>query len=247
MIGILDSGIGGVTVLNHIRKLLKHQHFIYYSDSKNNPYGEKPEQEIYDMVKNIVEYLIQKGCQTIVIACNTASAICSSRLRKEYPTIRIIAIEPALKVVKDGQYKGLTLVLATSATLKSQKFLNTYQKYKTEQTVLVPCKGLANDIEENNQEKINEFLQNLKKEYPETKNIVLGCTHYPLIQNRILEYFKEVNFFDGGIGVSRLLQKEIQDKNQKEVIEFIDSSESIEKQNRFYNYINNENKEIKKS
>lgn len=236
MIGILDSGIGGVTVLKQIRKRLKNQHYIYYSDSKNNPYGEKTEEEIYHIVKEIVEKLLQRGCHTIVIACNTASAVCIDKLRKEYKNINLVAIEPAIKVVKDGNYKGLTLVLATPATIKSKKFLNTFEQYKTKESILVECPNLANYIEEKNEEKIDEYIKNIKKEYPETKNIVLGCTHYPLIQKNILKYFKKVHFFDGGIGVSKLLQKKVkeQPENSKEIIEFIDSSKNKEKEKRFF-------------
>ena len=82
MIGILDSGIGGVSVLLEIIKLIPKGHFIYYSDSKNNPYGDKSNDEVYSIVKNIVNFLLEKGCVAIVIACNTASAMCVKRLRE---------------------------------------------------------------------------------------------------------------------------------------------------------------------
>lgn len=159
MIGILDSGIGGVTVLKQIRKRLKNQHYIYYSDSKNNPYGEKTEEEIYHIVKEIVEKLLQRGCHTIVIACNTASAVCIDKLRKEYKNINLVAIEPAIKVVKDGNYKGLTLVLATPATIKSKKFLNTFEQYKTKESILVECPNLANYIEKKTKKKLMNTLK----------------------------------------------------------------------------------------
>lgn len=83
-IGIFDSGIGGVTVLKEILKILPEEKYIYYSDSKNNPYGDKTEKEILTICDNIVKYLLQQNCKAIVIACNTASAKAVSYLRKKY-------------------------------------------------------------------------------------------------------------------------------------------------------------------
>ena len=113
MIGVLDSGIGGVTVLREILKQGINAKFIYYSDSKNNPYGDKSEDKVYSIVKGIVDYLLDSGCIAIVIACNTASAICVKRLREEYPNTLFIAIEPAYKMVHDYNPEGKTLVMAT--------------------------------------------------------------------------------------------------------------------------------------
>lgn len=84
-IGIFDSGIGGVTVLKEIIKILPEEDYIYYSDSKNNPYGDKTEEEIKQICDKIVKYLIEKNCKVIVIACNTASAIAVKYLREKYP------------------------------------------------------------------------------------------------------------------------------------------------------------------
>lgn len=83
-IGIFDSGIGGVTVLKEILKILPNENYIYYSDSKNNPYGDKTDKEILEICDNIVQYLLKRNCKAIVIACNTASAKAVSYLRKKY-------------------------------------------------------------------------------------------------------------------------------------------------------------------
>jgi len=96
MIGVFDSGIGGVTVLKEILKLLPNYQYVYYSDSINNPYGDKSKDELLVITKDIVQLLIDKGCKVIVIACNTASAICKDFLRENFD-IPIIAIEPAVK------------------------------------------------------------------------------------------------------------------------------------------------------
>ena len=179
MIGVLDSGIGGVTVLREILGI--NAKFIYYSDSKNNPYGDKSEDEVYSIVKGIVDYLLDSGCIAIVIACNTASAICVKRLRSEYPNTLFIAIEPAYKMVHDYNPKGKTLVMATEGTIKSEKFLTLFNKYDNHKTILLPCKGLAELIEEGNEDEINQYLESNLSRYKDIDNVVLGCTHYPLI------------------------------------------------------------------
>lgn len=96
MIGIFDSGIGGVTVFREILKVLPHYSYLYYSDSKNNPYGDKSQEDLFQITENVVDYLVSHGCQIIVIACNTASAICKDYLRSKFD-VPILAIEPAYK------------------------------------------------------------------------------------------------------------------------------------------------------
>ena len=102
-IGVFDSGIGGVTVLKEIIKILPRESYIYYSDSKNNPYGDKDDKEILKICDNIVDLFIKKGCKAIVIACNTASAKAAKYLRKKHKHIPFIAIEPAYKMVHELQ------------------------------------------------------------------------------------------------------------------------------------------------
>ena len=128
-IGVFDSGIGGATVLTELVKVLPNEDYIYYSDSKNNPYGDKTQKEIIEICDNIVQFFIQKNCKAIVIACNTASAEAVTYLRKKYKTIPFIAIEPAYKMVYDYAYDEATLVMATKGTIESEKFNLLYKKY----------------------------------------------------------------------------------------------------------------------
>ena len=138
-IGIFDSGIGGVTVLKEILKILPCENYIYYSDSINNPYGDKSDEEIKKLCDNIVRKLIQQNCKIIVIACNTASAKAAKFLRKKYKEIPIIAIEPAYKMVHDFAYEGKTLVMATKGTIESEKFNLLFNKYNNNKTELLAC------------------------------------------------------------------------------------------------------------
>lgn len=238
MIGVLDSGIGGVTVLREILKQNIHAKFIYYSDSKNNPYGDKSEDEIYSIVKTIIDYLLDKGCVVIVLACNTASAICVKRLREAYPDTLFIAIEPAYKMVHDYNPKGKTLVMATEGTIKSEKFLTLFNKYDNKNTILLPCKGLAELIEEGNEVKIDRYLDDNLSKYKDIDNVVLGCTHYTLIKKNIRRVLGNVKFFDGSLGVSKELVRQLELRgitfdNKSFSVEFIDTSSNVSKENRF--------------
>lgn len=238
MIGVLDSGIGGVTVLREILKQRINAKFIYYSDSKNNPYGDKSEDEVYSIIKGVVDYLLDSGCIAIVVACNTASAICVKRLREEYPDTLFIAIEPAYKMVHDYNPKGKTLVMATEGTIKSEKFLTLFNKYDNKNTILLPCKGLAELIEEGNEVKIDRYLDDNLSKYKDIDNVVLGCTHYPLIKKNIRRVLGNVKFFDGSLGVSKELVRQLELRgitfdNKSFSVDFIDSSGNVSKENRF--------------
>ena len=196
-IGIFDSGIGGVTVLKEIVKLLPNEDYLYYSDSKNNPYGDKSDDEIKLICDKITMHLLEKDCKIIVIACNTASAKCVNFLREKYKNTIFIAIEPAYKMVYDYAYENPTLVMATKGTIESEKFNLLLKKYDNHKTYLLSCAGLADIIEEGNYEKIITYLQdNLSKYKGLVKNVVLGCTHYPLIQNEIANVLGDVTFFN---------------------------------------------------
>lgn len=237
MIGVFDSGIGGVTVLKELLKIMPNENYIYYSDSINNPYGDKTNEEIINLSDKVVEYLINKGCKIIVIACNTASAISKEYLRNKY-NVPIIAIEPAYKAVPNEEK---TLVMATNATINSDKFQKLFNTYDNHHTVLCSCSGLADLVEENDKEKINSYLEDKIGKYRGVKNVVLGCTHYPLIKDEIFKVLGDVNFFDGSVGVAKhtrdILEKENMLEEKKGTITFIDSSNNKEKERLFYKYL----------
>ena len=255
-IGIFDSGIGGVTVLREIIKILPNENYIYFSDSKNNPYGDKSDEEIINICDNIVSDMIEKKCKAIVIACNTASAKAAKYLREKYSQVPIIAIEPAYKMVHDFSYDEPTLVMATKGTIESEKFHRLYEKYDNHKTTLLECVGLADVIEEGNEEKIRNYLEkNLEKYKGKVKNVVLGCTHYPLVQDIIDDVLGgNIKFFNGAPYTAKHLKDILNDKNLlneeiiKEVdmdeleknIKFYDSSNLEKKKQRFYNILKQE-------
>ena len=242
MIGIFDSGIGGVTVLKEIIKLLPNEKYIYYSDSSNVPYGDKTEDELKIITSNVISFLIDRGCKLIVIACNTASTL-SNYLRKKFD-IPIVAIEPAYKMVYDYAYDKKTLVMATKRTLESSKFKKLYDKYNNHNTILLPCSGLADLIEEGNNEKIDYYLKEKIGKYKDIDCVVLGCTHYPLIKDNISNILGDVKFFDGGNGVSKMVFEKVKDSISLDCsnfhIEFIDSSNNYKNKERFFLILNKE-------
>lgn len=212
-IGVFDSGIGGLTILENLKKVLPKEDYIFYADSANNPYGEKSDEELINITSNIVDYLIDRGCKIIVIACNTATTRCITYLRNKYSNIVFIGTEPAVKVACDGDYHS-TLVMATPATIQSERLqiLIHENKKENDNIYLVPCYGLANAIELDDvgkQRKILEEIYNQYKDY-NIDSIVLGCTHYPHIKKLIAEYFPKATLLDGGLGVAKETKKQME-------------------------------------
>lgn len=230
-IGIFDSGIGGFTILEELKKVLPNENFIYYKDTKHNPYGEKDEEEIYLIVKDIVEYLISLNVKIIVIACNTATTRCMKRLREEYPNMIFVGTVPAVKVACDNNYRNI-LVMATPSTIESTR---TYElihdnKEQNQNIELLACDGLANLIEKNQQVEIDNKLNEIFKEYidKDIDSIVLGCTHYPLIKDKIQKFFPNAKLLDSSYGVAREVKHQLEkhqllNEKGKQKVEIIDN------------------------
>lgn len=229
-IGVFDSGKGGLTTLKEIKRILPNEDYIYYADSKNNPYGNKTDEALYNIVKEVVDKLISKEVKLIVIACNTATTKCIEKLRQDYPNMLFVGTEPAIKVACDNNYKN-TLVLATPGTIGSERTHELVKKNKKDEQniILLPCEGLAEAIENSDEVKINKLLDKYLKEY-ENKNIdsvVLGCTHYPIISDKLKVYFRNSDLIDGNVGVANRVKYILEEnnllnnKNDKGSIEFI--------------------------
>lgn len=212
MIGVFDSGIGGLSVLEELEKVLPNEDFYYYGDSINNPYGEKSDQELLEITSHIVDVLKEKGAKIIVIACNTATTRVMKKLREKYPEMIFVGTVPAIKVASDHDSKN-TLVMATEATIHSLRTAELIRdnKRKDQNIYLVSCPGLANAIETKNEEKIKNILQETFLPYKDKNidTIVLGCTHYPFIKKEILEEMPGVKLVDGSHGVSMETKRQL--------------------------------------
>lgn len=230
--------------------LLPNESYFFFSDSLNNPYGDKADGEIIARCDELVgEMINERKCKAIVLACNTASAKAAAYLREKYYDVPIIAIEPAYKMVHDFAPDGFTLVMATKGTLESEKFAALYKKYDNKNTELLACVGMADLIEQDRQEELDLYLENLLGKYRDkAENVVLGCTHYPLAVENIKKVLGDVRFFDGANGVARRLEqvlkreKLLSESAEKGTVLFVDSSKTEaqrrEKERRFFAVLN---------
>ena len=189
MIGIFDSGIGGLSVFREIRKLLPEQGYIYYSDSAHCPYGEKSKEYIIDRARSITRRLMGMGVEIVVVACNTATAAAISTLRKEFP-IKFIGMEPAIKPSAALTKTGVVGVLATAGTLKAEKYLDTREKWAQSITVVEHIgEGFVELVEKGQTSgaEAEAVVQNSLIPLLEAgaDTIVLGCTHYPFLADTI--------------------------------------------------------------
>ena len=207
-IGVFDSGVGGLSLLCELRRLLPNEDFIYYGDRANAPYGAKTHAEILNISKGIFDDLISRGCKAIVVACNTATAVAIEPLRAAYPNLPIIGIEPAVKPARLSGCKRV-LVLATPVTVSESRFAALLRANSSDgcEFIGVPCHELAYMIEnDKTSDEIVEYMSSVFAPYREKgfDGIVLGCTHYPLARDEIKRAAGEgVRVFDGADGTAR--------------------------------------------
>lgn len=214
-IGILDSGLGGLSILKKLIKVLPNENYLFYEDSINNPYGNKTDDEIFKIVSNIVDYLLNEKCKIIVIACNTATTACINKLRNKYENTIFVGTVPAIKVSFDHDFKN-TLLIATPYTIKSNSVHELIDNFKKDNQNIYLESGcdLAHLIEVNDEEKIDLLLNKLLIPYKnKIDSIVLGCTHYPLIKNKIKKILPNCNIIDGAIGVSNEVKHQLINHN----------------------------------
>ena len=195
MIGIFDSGVGGLSVFREIRKVLPEQSYIYYSDNAHCPYGEKSREYIIDRTRAITQMLIEKGCEIIVVACNTATAAAISTLREEFP-IKFIGMEPAIKPAAQATKTGVVGVLATAGTLKATKYIDTRAKWAQNVKIVEHIgQGFVELVENGSvcgpaaETTVSASLKPLLDADADT--IVLGCTHYPFLIDTIKKVASE--------------------------------------------------------
>ena len=195
MIGIFDSGVGGLSVFREIRKVLPEQSYIYYSDNAHCPYGEKSREYIIDRTRAITQMLIEKGCKIIVVACNTATAAAISTLREEFP-IKFIGMEPAIKPAAQATKTGVVGVLATAGTLKATKYIDTRAKWAQNVKIVEHIgQGFVELVENGSvcgpaaETTVSASLKPLLDAGADT--IVLGCTHYPFLIDTIKKVASE--------------------------------------------------------
>jgi len=213
-IGIFDSGLGGLTVVHAMTKVIKGAEIFYVADTKNAPYGDKTSHEILKHSLNITQYFIDThNIDALILACNTATSSAIKHLRQRYPSLIIIGTEPGIKPAIEQTYTGKVGVLATPATLKGEKYQELVSVLSSEKPVELfeqACPGLVEQIEKGEIEALQtrklleSWLLPMRKNNVDT--IVLGCTHYPLVEDVISDIMEsDVTLIHTGDAIAKHL------------------------------------------
>ncbi len=215
-IAVFDSGVGGISVLRHLRRLMPGERYLYFGDSANAPYGSRTTEEVRALTLAAAETLItENSIKALVIACNTATAAAVKDLRKRYPDLIVIGIEPALKLAADHFPGGRVGVMATEVTLREEKFDTLLHRFDENCSVAkIPAPGLVQRIEAGNADtpETEALLREILTPYVGRLDaLVLGCTHYPFAAKAISRVLgKEVVLLDGGDGTARETRRRLE-------------------------------------
>lgn len=221
-VGIFDSGVGGLSVLRHIRTLLPAENLLYFADSGYAPYGDKTAAQVIARSAAIASFLTERGIKALVVACNTATAIAVDTLRQQWPGLVIIGVEPGLKPAAHLSASKIVGVLATHGTLHSQRFAQLQQRMAGEtgtRFLPIECIGLADQIEKGalRSPATAQLLQRyaLPALQQGADTLVLGCTHYPFIRPLLEETCANAGYHptivDTGEAVARQLHHRLDD------------------------------------
>ncbi len=219
-IGLIDSGIGGLSILRALENKLPQNQYVYLADSANFPYSEKSSQDLQKAATQHVEELIDKhNCEIIVLACNTLSVVALAYLRSQFPAVPFVGTVPPVKAASEELEPGNTiLVLATKRTAESSYLAELITPYKEKQNFLVVgTTDLVIAIEAEDNVQINNVLNSINNNLKNHKvdGIVLGCTHFPLVERQIQEAFGEkIKVFSPTTGVVKQVARLTQESNE---------------------------------
>ncbi|WP_084388886.1 glutamate racemase [Fusibacter sp. 3D3] len=248
-IGVFDSGLGGISVLYEIHKVMPNESIVYFGDSGNAPYGVKTKDEVVELSRRICDHLIEaEDVKAIVIACNTATSAAVDILRSQY-SIPIIGMEPAIKPAIVGT-EGVIVVLATEMTLKEEKFNKLLYSFEEAHRIIkLPAPNLV-DIVENHMDDVEYVKQSISSYLDQieahVEGIVLGCTHFIFLKDFIDEYYDhKVEIFDGNFGTASQLKNVLHtlallnDETFEGAISLLNSKDNhfVEKSKDMYQYL----------
>ena len=218
-IAVFDSGVGGISVLRELIRIMPNENYIYFGDSRNAPYGIKKKEEVRELTINCAQKLFEQGAKGLVVACNTATSAAVRVLREMYPDIPIVGIEPALKPAVLCMPHPRVLVMATPMTIREEKFKHLMEQYEEQAEIIpLPCPGLMDFIERGDLkgEDLHKYLEDLLYSYSNNQvdAAVLGCTHYPFARLQIQQVLGDkVKTFDGGEGTAREMKRRLAEKD----------------------------------
>lgn len=208
-IAVFDSGVGGVSVLRHLRRMMPKENFLYYGDDANAPYGIRPTAAVRELTLTAADKLLTENpVKALVVACNTATSAAITDLRKKYPELIVIGIEPALKPAADRFPGGHIGIMATQVTLRERKLNDLMARYGENCTISrIPAPGLVELVERGlgNSQQADALLRPVLEPYRGRLDaLVLGCTHYPFAEAAISRILGEkCLLLDGGEGTAR--------------------------------------------
>ena len=207
-IAVFDSGVGGISVLRHLVRLMPDERFLYLGDSANAPYGTRSREEVKSLTFDAAAKLQERGIKALVVACNTATSAAINELRYANPGLIVIGIEPALKLAVDHFPGGRIAVMATPMTLREQKFAALMARCEGNCTIhKLPAPGLVELIESGKADapETDALLERLFGDLKgQLDAVVLGCTHYPFAAKALRRVLgPEVALLDGGEGTAR--------------------------------------------
>ena len=212
-IGVFDSGIGGLSAANAIYSLLPNESIVYFADTARVPYGPRSKSEIKQFSEEITAFLLEQKCKIIVVACNTATAAALNDLRKRWPNIPIIGMEPAVKSAAETTKNNKVGVLATLSTINSERYGLLMNRFAADVNVFEnPCIGLVPLIESGqlNGSEIEKLVRSILNPMidAEIDTLVLGCTHYPFIQPLLREILEnKVQIIDPSPAIARQVER----------------------------------------
>ena len=206
-IAVFDSGVGGISVLRELMALMPEEHYLYFGDSANAPYGTRTTEEVKVLTLNAAAMFHERGIKCLVVACNTATAAAIEDLRAEYPDIVVIGIEPALKMATDRFPRGRVGIMATQVTLREEKLEHLVGRFPDVTVERIPAPGLVELVEQGKAEapETEALLREILQPYAGRLDaIVLGCTHYPFVKDTVQNILGDaVEVLDGGEGTAR--------------------------------------------
>lgn len=212
MIGILDSGLGGLSVLREVKALLPREPVVYVGDSAFCPYGAKSKEVLRERVGKIVEFLLREGVEVIVLACNSATIQAVDWCRENWPEVAFVGMEPGVKPAVKKTRCGVIGVLATEASLTGEMFARLVAKHGQDCRVLTQeCPKFVKLVEKGTlvgpevDEAVWEYAGPMIREGADV--LVLGCTHYPFLKGEIARIFPEVELIDTGTAVARQVKE----------------------------------------
>lgn len=213
-IGVIDSGIGGLTVAKALQELLPNEEIVYFGDNKNVPYGNKRKEEIQNLTRDILGFLENRDVKIVALACNTISSVFDEKDDFKFPIVDIIS--PTIEYLKDLDVDKLG-ILGTEMTVKSNIYQSLLEKEKYK-IVSESSKDLASLVDRGHfdssviRESIKRSMENIQK-YGDINNLVLACTHYPIVESIFKDIYPHVNYINPSFTQAQAIKDYLNENN----------------------------------